>query len=142
MFTSDPSVTHANGSGTVRVLLVDDVQTLVAMIEIDLTRQGYTVFTASSGPQALEIFRRESVDIILCDLSMEGMDGLHVSKAVQDICTEKGLPKPPFVLLTGYGSDLDDEGDPAQWGVDEVVGKPVDLVVLRRLVAKIAGSKI
>lgn len=124
-----------------RVLVVDDMQTLAFMVERGLTREGYTVFTALSGPEAMEIFRDEPIDAVICDLTMEGMNGLEVSEAVRDICTEKGLPKTPFILLTGYSSEVGDTDYLTGVGVDRVVEKPVDLEVLRNCLADILGAQ-
>lgn len=124
----------------VRILFVDDMETLKIMIERDLTRQGYAVFTASSGAEALEIFRYEPIDAVVCDLHMDEMSGLEVSKAVKDLCKGKGVPKTPFILLTGYGSELSEDDNLELLGVDRVVDKPVDLKVLRNCLAEITGQ--
>jgi CheY-like chemotaxis protein len=122
-----------------RVLLIDDMKTLTMLVKRDLTREGYTVFTASSGSEGLEIFRREPTDAVVSDLTMEGMNGLQISEAVRDICNDRGLPKTPFILLTGYDSELTDENDLARRGVDRVILKPVDLEVLRNCLAEVMG---
>ncbi len=123
-----------------RILFVDDMKTLGILIERDLTREGYTVFTASSGSEALEIFRYEPIDAIICDFDMEGMTGLEVSEAVKGLSAQKGVPKPPFILLTGYGAELSEEDSLKRFGVDRVVDKPVDLEVLRNCLAEVTGK--
>ncbi|HKX91870.1 MAG TPA: response regulator [Sphingomicrobium sp.] len=62
------------GSGT--VLLVEDEPTVRAVAERALTRHGYTVLTADTGEEALEVIRRgEPIDLLISDVVMPGMDG-------------------------------------------------------------------
>ena len=59
-----------------KVLVVEDEPTLLETLEYNLTRHGYTTCTASDGPTALEIARREQPDLILLDIMLPGLDGL------------------------------------------------------------------
>lgn len=129
---------HDEGDAA-RVLLVDDMKSLLIIMERGLRSQGHTVYPAESGREALEIFRNNSIDVIVCDLAMEEMDGRDVSRAVRRICEERRVAKTPFVLLTGWGESVKSE-TLADEGVDLVMDKPVDmgelLEVIRTLTAR------
>ena len=92
-----------------RILVVDDVDTLLKTIEDGLALYGQEVFTASSGNEALAIFNEKTVDVVICDLGMEGMNGWEVSRAIKEICLQKRIPKPPFILMTGWGGQLSNQ---------------------------------
>ena len=60
------------------ILLVDDDPGLLRLLSIRLEAEGYTVYTASSGEEAIPALRNHSVDIVVTDLRMGGMDGLEL----------------------------------------------------------------
>jgi CheY-like chemotaxis protein len=86
------------------------------------------------------------VDAVVCDLEMPDIDGWEVGRRIKEICQEKGVPKTPFVLLTGQADmediDQDDAERMAECGVDAILGKPVDipeiLKVAERLMRKVS----
>jgi len=123
-----------------RILIIDDVEPLLTLFEDGLTDFGQTVFTALSGDEGLRLFEQESVDLVVCNLGMPGMSGWEVGMRIKAICEEKGIPKPPFILLTGSGGQGEEKGMIAESGVDAVVEKPIDvpklLTVIRKVVEK------
>jgi len=94
---------------------------------------GWTVLAAASGAAALDLLAAvQSVDILLTDLSMPGMDGLALIKAVQALC-----PGLPVILLTGYAADISALGVS---GNVSLLRKPVSAVqLLDRLDTMLAG---
>jgi PAS domain S-box-containing protein len=110
-----------------RILLVDDTDTLLATIADGLTLYGQKVFTATSGLEALAIFNHKPIDVVICDLGMEGMNGLEVSREIQELCLQKGVPKTPFILLTGWGDQIAEQHRVFGYGVDRVVSKPTSI---------------
>lgn len=117
----------------ISILIVDDMKAVVRLVGDGLKRNGQTVHTALSGEEALAIFRSRPVDAVICDLAMPEMDGWEVSRRVTALCEEQGIPKIPFVLLTGWGGQVDSE-KMAETGVDTVVEKPVDIPRLLHVV--------
>ena len=78
------------------ILLVDDEPRILSALQRLLRREGYRILTADSGASALSILDQESVNIILSDLRMPGMDGIAFLGAVQD----RGL-EAARVLMSG-----------------------------------------
>lgn len=79
------------------LLLVDDNQTLVDLFAEGLTRQGFEVTIAYSGPECLEILKTKQPDIILLDIMMPGMDGWET---VQNIRELPDCRKIPVLMVT------------------------------------------
>ena len=68
------------------VLVIDDMVPIVMLIEEILTNHKQTVFSATLGEDALEIFMNNQIDLVICDLGMPGMNGWEVGKAIGMIC--------------------------------------------------------
>jgi two-component system, cell cycle sensor histidine kinase and response regulator CckA len=122
-----------------RILVVDDVDALLKTIEDGLALYGQDVFTATSGKEALAIFNEKSVDVVICDLGMEGMNGWEVSRALKEICVQKKKSKPPFILLTGWGGQLS-ENSADQSGVDRVLSKPLSIFTLLEVIQEVVDK--
>lgn len=122
------------------ILLIDDMKPLVMIMESGLKRLGQRVFSAYSGQEGLDLYQNKDFDVVICDLGMEGLSGWDVGKAVKELCAKQGKPKTPFILLTGWGCDFEDEADLTRAGVDVVLEKPVELdnllKILQTLVPK------
>ncbi len=87
----------------IKVLLVDDEQAIRSLCSRILTGLGYQVVTAPSGEAALDIFGKESFDIILTDLNMgHGMDGMKFAKMIRDLGSSV-----PVILHTSRPPDFD-----------------------------------
>ena len=87
---------------THRLLLVDDDDPVRHVLAAELAGHGYTVIPVASGAAALALLDAgEPVDAIVSDLSMPGMDGVALIRAVQE-----RRPHMPAILLTGYVGDV------------------------------------
>ncbi len=121
-----------------RILVVDDLKPLLRILSHGLIRRGQTVFAASSGEEALDIFEANRVDVVICDLAMPEMNGWQVCISMKKMCEDRGIPKPVFLILTGWGGQVDEQERITESGVDRVLEKPVDipklLTVIRELV--------
>ncbi len=74
----------SNVMGNETILLVDDELALLAMTKDRLRQQGYKVFTAQSASQALEILKREPVDLLLSDVIMPEMNGYQLAAILRE----------------------------------------------------------
>ena len=80
------------------------------------------------------------MDLVICDLGMPGMSGWEVGSMVRSICREKGIPKTPFILLTGWGGQSLPRGKIAESGIDSVLEKPVDRPKLFGTIQKVMSN--
>ena len=118
-----------------KILFVDDEEPLVRMFEKGLSLLGQTVLTATSGKQAVEIFKSEKVDAIVCDLAMPEMNGREVSAAIRRVADDKGMVKPPFIILSGHASPADEEETLAHPGIDRFLQKPITVPKLLEVIS-------
>ncbi|MGH8059934.1 MAG: response regulator [Candidatus Entotheonellia bacterium] len=68
---------------TAHILVVDDESEVCQFLKEFLEIEGYTVLTASSGMEALRYVQEQSLDLVLLDIKMEGMDGLETLRRIR-----------------------------------------------------------
>ncbi|QIZ50330.1 two-component system response regulator GlrR [Dickeya zeae] len=102
------------------LLLVDDDPSLLKLLGMRLTSEGFTVITATSGQEALRLLLREKIDLVISDLRMDEMDGLALFAEIQ-----KNQPGMPVIILTAHGS-IPEAVAATQQGVFSFLTKPVD----------------
>lgn len=102
------------------VLVVDDDPGMLQLLAMRLEASGYNLVTASSGERALEIMNRQSVDTVVTDLRMEGMDGLELFDKLH-----AKWPSTPVIMLTAHGS-IREAVAATQKGLFAFLTKPVD----------------
>jgi DNA-binding response OmpR family regulator len=85
----------------VKVLLVDDDPDLLAVTGFALQQAGFLVVTASDGPAALEVFRREQPDLAVLDINMPRMTGFELAQKLRE------HSRIPLVMLTARGEEAD-----------------------------------
>jgi len=78
------------------ILLVDDDAHINRVMNIWLTRHGYTLATAGNGAEGLDIVCAGGIDLVVSDLNMPVMDGVSMIQAVR----AKGFTRLPIILLT------------------------------------------
>ncbi|MEW6349174.1 MAG: ATP-binding protein [Thermodesulfobacteriota bacterium] len=108
-----------------RILLIDEDDDFVRNMEQGLRSMGQTVFTAASGEEALQMFEDKEVDAVVSELTIQDMNGWELSKAIQASCVEKGIPKPPFIMLTAWARQLEERQILGHPGVNRILEKPV-----------------
>lgn len=119
-----------------RILLCDDDEPIVTIFEKGLKKLGHTPIPTYSGQEALRAFRDHEVDAIVCDLAMPGMNGWEVARAIHETCLERGVPKPPFIMLTGWAGQLADDEILSHPDVDVILEKPLKVPALLETVAR------
>jgi DNA-binding NtrC family response regulator len=83
-----------------RVLVADDEPSLRRIVEYNLVEWGFEVVSAPNGPQAVELFQQQPVDLVLTDIKMPPyFDGLELMDRIHAID-----PSAPFIVLTAFGS--------------------------------------
>ena len=81
------------------ILIVDDEEDILNVLKLILTKEGYQVDTALDGKQALQLFRKNSYDIVLTDLRMPEMDGMELLERIKEI-----RPETEVLIMTAYAS--------------------------------------
>jgi DNA-binding response OmpR family regulator len=125
------------------ILVVEDEPSISEVISLYLRRAGYQVTEVRDGQAALDFLGRRSVDLIVLDLMLPGVDGLEVTKRV------RRTSETPIIILTARGSEADRILG-LELGADDYVVKPFspqELVsrvraILRRVRSERGGTSV
>jgi len=113
------------------ILVVDDEPPQLELISGFLKKQGFEVTLAESGEKALQIFRRESFDLVLTDQRMPNLSGLDLLKAVRAV-----NPETPVIVVTAYGS-IETAVSAIKAGATDYLTKPLNLDELLHRIEKV-----
>jgi DNA-binding response OmpR family regulator len=112
-----------------KILVVDDDPDIVRLLKYFLEAKGRQVQTASTGAEALELFKREPPDLVILDVMLPGMDGWTVLQKIRE------SSQVPVLMLTGKDAPTD-KAKGLLSGADDYIAKPFDLAELEaRIVA-------
>jgi CheY-like chemotaxis protein len=111
-----------------RILLVDDQQSVREAIRLLLSLDENTVIEAGNGAEAIDLFRRESFDLVITDFDMPKMKGNELAARIK-----QRAPAQPILMITAYAERLGDFQNP----VDAILIKPFQLEDLRQAMAKL-----
>jgi two-component system response regulator RegX3 len=110
-----------------RILVVEDEATLAEAISFLLSKEGFDVAVAATGPEAIESFDKSGADLILLDLMLPGLSGTDVCRHIR---TKSSVP---IIMLTAKDSEIDKVVG-LEIGADDYVTKPYSS---RELIARI-----
>ena len=99
------------------VLICDDDREIVGAIEVYLKNEGYRIFKAYDGMQALDIVAREDIHLILMDIMMPKLDGMRTTMRIRE---EKNIP---IIMLSAKSEDYD-KITGLNVGADDYITKP------------------
>jgi DNA-binding response OmpR family regulator len=119
----------SNGTET-RILIVDDKTDIVETVSFCFAQEGYEIFTAFDGQEALDVARREQPDLIVLDVMLPRENGYQVARFLREDWKEGKLKTLPKILLltarTVFESDREEFLQ--TWsGADAIMYKPFDL---------------
>ncbi len=100
-----------------KILVVDDEPRMVDFIRMNLEIEGFQVFTASNGIEALDMVRRHILDLIILDVMMPQLDGFEALRMLREFSNV------PVIMLTAKGEE-DDKVRGLELGADDYVTKP------------------
>ena len=104
--------------GKIKLLIVDDEQSLRTIMKDELIEQGYDVNDADNGKTALDILRKNIHDVVILDIRMDGMDGLEVLRQIRkDNLAHK------VIMLTGV-DELKIARESLELGANDFMTKP------------------
>jgi two-component system OmpR family response regulator len=118
----------------ISILIVDDEQSIVDFIKMGLEAEGYLVYEAFNGNEAIELANKINPNIVILDIMLPGMDGYEVcSRLKKSIRTS-------IIMLTAR-DDVDDKVRGLNIGADDYMAKPFSFKeLLARIKARIRNS--
>ena len=125
------------GAGHERVLVVDDEESIRAVLARSLRHAGYAVTVHADARAALEAFERAPAawDLLITDMTMPGMSGKELARRAMEV-----RPGLPVILCCGYSSLISAE-EALNMGIRSYVEKPVELAALLEIVRKVLDGE-
>ncbi|MFB4163337.1 response regulator [Alteribacillus sp. JSM 102045] len=111
-----------------KILIVDDQYGIRVLLREVLVKDGYEVYQASNGVQALEFMEKENPDLLLLDMKIPGMDGIEILKERKK---RQLAPDAEIILMTAYG-ELNLINDAKELGASSYLSKPFDIDQVRQ----------
>jgi DNA-binding response OmpR family regulator len=102
------------------ILLVDDEESIQALLSYPLERDGYRVVQARDGEEALQRFEEDAFDLVVLDVMLPRLDGLEVCKRL------RAQSNVPIIMLTARGEELDKVLG-LELGADDYITKPFSI---------------
>ena len=110
----------------VKILLVDDEPDILEIVGYNLTSEGYQVFTAKNGVEAVAMAKKKEPHLIILDVMMPEMDGMEACEKIRKI---SGLEHTIITFLTARGEDYSQVAG-LDAGADDYITKPIRPKVL------------
>ncbi len=128
------------------ILIIDDDITIRKLLSHHLKNNNYTVFESEGPSKAFAQLKEKPIDLVLCDVTMEEMDGFTFCKKVRENENYRVLP---FVFVTAKNS-MEDKSKALEAGGDDIITKPFDVnelllkvqtLIRRTEIYKVYGTK-
>ncbi len=116
---------------TLKVLVIDDEQSILKTFKLRLAKWGYQVLTALSGDSGIKKLRNYKCQVVITDLKMPGLSGQEVLKEVK-----KRYPDIEVILITGYAT-IEAAVETMKAGAFDFLVKPINFEHVRLLLEKI-----
>ncbi|MCP4136608.1 MAG: response regulator [bacterium] len=110
-----------------KILIVEDDYVNRIMLDITLTKTGYSVDCAANGIEAVCCFRDKKYDAVLMDIQLPGMDGIETMQEIKKISRET-----PVIAVTGYAHKSARKNFLRE-GFDEYIAKPYKFSTLKKI---------
>lgn len=103
-----------------KILVVDDDLNICELLKLYLENEGYMVFTANDGQEAVDTFQNKTPDLVLLDIMLPKKDGWQVCREIRKISSA------PIIMLTAKGETFDKVLG-LELGADDYIVKPLDM---------------
>lgn len=107
-------------STEIQVLVIDDDASILGIVSEVLEDDGYTVTTAGSGEEAMDLLRDNQYSLVLSDIRLPGINGVEVLEHIKRVC-----PRTNVIMITSHAS-LDTSIDAIKHGAYDYLLKPFD----------------
>lgn len=125
-----------------KILLVDDEQDILEFLSYNLKKEGYSVFTANNGKEAITIAKKVTPDLIILDVMMPDMDGIETCRGLREIPELKNVM---IAFLTARNEDYSQIAG-FDVGADDYINKPIKPRVLisriKALLRRAPGTEV
>ena len=119
------------------VLVCDDEKDIVSALQIYLKSEGYQVFSAYNGKEALKIINREDIQLVLMDIMMPEMDVLEAARRIRSMDREDCKVIPIYAMSANV-FDEDVKRSLAS-GMNGHLSKPINIQVLEKTLKEVLG---
>lgn len=113
-----------------KILVVDDQYGIRVLLNEILQKDGYEMYQAANGVQALKIVEDHEPDLVLLDMKIPGMDGLEILRRIKDV-----KPHVDVMMMTAYG-ELNMINEALNLGAINHFAKPFDIDDVRKVIAE------
>ena len=118
-----------------KILVLDDERSLCELLKVVFKKEGYEVLTTPSPKKAIEITKKDDIDVLVSDIKLPEMSGMEVLKRLR-----KARPELPVVMITAYGT-IKEAVEALKMGAYDYIIKPFDIEELKVVVAKAIENK-
>lgn len=112
---------------SIKILIADDEAVNRELLKIILEKEGYSLFFAEDGEEALTVIYKERIELVLLDLLMPKMDGIEVIKAIK----KDPQVQPKIIIITALAKD-ESYHLIKEYKADGYIRKPYDIVELKQ----------
>lgn len=102
------------------ILIIDDERPIRSSLRDILEYEDYKVIDVDNGADGLDLLKKEKIDLVLCDIKMNKMDGMEVLAAAKEFSDT------PFIMISGHGT-IETAVEAARKGAYDFLEKPLDL---------------
>lgn len=117
------------------ILVVDDEAEICDLLQNFLAQEGYQVFTAANGAEAISLGKQNELDLALLDIKMPGMDGIEVFHELKKVKKDMKV-----IILTGYGT-LRTAKEAMGLGAYDYLTKPFELRLVKDIIREALEKK-
>jgi DNA-binding response OmpR family regulator len=115
-----------------KILIVDDDQSILRLYREELEEEGYQIITAATGKEGLEKFETEDFDLVTLDIHLPDIDGIKLLRQMKE-----KKPRMPIIMSTAY----DYRDDFSVWASEAYIVKSADLTEMKATIRKLAGKE-
>lgn len=110
----------------IKILVVDDEKDILELLEYNLLNEGYKVYTALDGTEAIEKMKQNKPQVVLLDIMMPKLDGIETCRRMREMPEGKDCS---IIILTARSEEYSEVAG-FEAGADDYISKPIKLRVL------------
>jgi len=121
-----------------KILIIDDEELIIKSLSKLLEKNGYAVFIAKNGEDAIVMTEEENFDLILADIRMPGINGVETVGKIYNNLKINGKNKTPTIFISGYADEIV-EKEAKELSPSAYIYKPFDMENLLNQIKKNIG---